>query len=122
MEPTNSKLYHKEVFWPKGKFSALQGRTLPLRYAMHALRAALNDRYGVIQLPKEFVFDEARAFEMELSGQWVTKFAVRLPYNASHDLVLVVIPDGSEFFVKTVWLNSNSDAHKTLDRSKYAKA
>jgi|ERR1700722_1983982 len=87
-----SKPYHKEVFWPKGKFAALQGRTLPLRYGTHALRAAVTDRYGVVQLPKEITFDEANEFEMELDGPWVSKVVLRQPYNEAYDLVLVVIP------------------------------
>ena len=117
-----TKLYHREVFFPKGKLDAIQGRTLKLKYSLHALQAAVSDRYGIVQIPKSIVFDEAGVFELELTGLHVTKFVVRLPYSATHDLALVIIPDGTDFFVKTVWLNDRNDSHRTLDRSKYAKS
>jgi hypothetical protein len=116
-----TRLYHKAVFWPRGKFAGLQGRVLALRYTAHATAAALNDRYGVIQLPDSVMFDERNAVEMECVGKAVTKVVVRQPYDNEHDIVLAMIPTGPEFTVKTVWLNRRDDQHFTLNRNAYER-
>jgi hypothetical protein len=116
---TNTRLFHKEVFWPKGKFSALQGRTLNLSYTPHAITEGTLDRYGAVQLPKEIVFDERNAIEMECVGKSVKKVLVRQPYNGTLDLCLVIFLNGTEFSVGTVWLNEHNDTHRTLNRAKY---
>jgi len=110
-------LYHKDLGLPKG-FNGNVG-TVRLDYSMHAKQAALNDKYGRI---KEFnVLDtsNAQVIEVELVNGQVNKIVYRTEYTKTLDLVIVVMPRGHYFFVKSQWLNLASDDHKTLDVSKY---
>lgn len=100
---------------------ALDG--LPLKYTQHALREALNDRYG--QLP-------SRSFptRFSMSDGWtlveceaffdhkVDKFVVRKPVTPTKSLVMVIQRDG---VVRTLWTNLNSDGHATLNKEKFDK-
>ena len=89
-----------------------------LDYSPHALDAALDDRYGnIVNLPKSLDTSKAQVVEVEMQGSKTTKVVYRIPYNEEYDLIIVLIPDRR--FVKTVWLNKNSDLHNTLDASKY---
>ena len=68
-------------------------------------------------------------FEAEigrLNGKLVvTKLVIRTAYDADRDISIAIIPkvnsDRRTFaaFVKTAWLNSNTDIQYTLDRTKY---
>jgi len=112
-------LYHYTLGFPRG-FSSKVGR-VNLKYGRHALEASQNDRYGAVKLPLNIDTNAAACIETEIDQGQVLKLVYRVPYNAGLDLVLVVIPRGSEFFVKTVWLNQKTDKHLTLDVSKYEK-
>jgi len=110
-------LYHKDVFFPAParnlQFSAL------LRYSAHARQAATTDQYGHIDLPAVFDSRKAVLVEAEVEGQKVVKAVYRQPYQGKQDLVLVINPE--DRLVRTVWINRHGDAHRTLDRSKYAE-
>lgn len=56
---------------------------------------------------------------MEFYEGKLNKMVLRRPYNESLDLIIVLLVNGNK--IKTVWLNSNKDAHQTLDVSKYEK-
>lgn len=62
--------------------------------------------------------------EVDNYTQKVVKIVVRVPYNIGQDIVLVLVPPYKGSFyegwliVKTAWLNSKSDTHATLDRSR----
>jgi len=75
-------------------------------------------------------------FEVEMSRDkkafrtkdWVlTKFCIRIPFNDNDDMCVAIRPDysGSDafyrwgFLIVTIWINSNSDSHTTLDVTKY---
>lgn len=111
-------LYHKDIGFPKG-FNAQVG-TRMLIYTKHAKNAALNDRYGVINLPKYVDTKNAQIIEAEVAGKIVTKLVYRVSYSKDLDLSIAVIPVDDKFLVKTVWLNKRTDIHKTLNRSVYA--
>lgn len=89
-----------------------------LTYGHHARRAAVDDRYGYIQLPEMFTAQGAQLIEVEVAddGKTVIKQVWRKPLDRVRDIVLVITSEG---FVKTVWINLRSDKHRTLDRSKY---
>lgn len=119
-------LFHTDVYLPEciklktGRVirlqdSNLQGRMKP---SQHALRAAVTDRYGLIEIPMYFDARYAKLIEIEVDpySSRVTKRVFRQKYNDEYDLVLVIT---SEWVIKTVWLNSKKDLHKTLDASKY---
>jgi len=111
-------LYHFSLGFPKGFTKPNQ--VIKLRYGLHAQHAALNDRYGRIILPESIDTSLAQVIELEIMRQQVNKVVLRISYNNSHDLVLVIHPrDG---FVRTVWLNSKFDKHKSLDKSRYSAA
>jgi len=115
----NEVLYHFQVYIPP----ALKESTIyRLRYSKHATNAALQDRYcckmKVFKLPEVLNTEKALLVEVGLhSENQVSKRVYRTRANSTLDLVLVVLPDG---LVKTVWFNSRSDRHPTLDRSRYA--
>lgn len=118
-----AKLYHKEVFWPLGKLTRWQGKTLRLSFSRHAIKECLKDRYGTIIPPANITFDEQKAFEIELANNLINKVAIRVPYNQTHDISFVLILDGEDSaFVKTLWLNDKTDKHGTLNASLYATA
>jgi hypothetical protein len=115
----NSYLYHKDIFMPNSVKSPMHvGR---LSYTFHAFTAAQNDRYGQITLP--LVFNgQGEVIEVEAIGQnpnqpiKIAKQVWRVNYDDKNDLIIVMVDGGR---VKTVWLNSKADKHRTLDRTKY---
>lgn len=111
-----SSLYHVSLGLP-ANFRAPVGQHV-LHYTRHALHAAQNDRYGVPVLPDRIDSRTARVIEVEVTGQRVTKILYRIRHCDRFDLCLAVIP-GAKFLVKTVWLQDNTDQHKTLDASRY---
>lgn len=115
MKNTETQLFHFELGIPK--IAQTKIGTIQLRYSMHAERAARSDRYGNISLPQDLDTNSAQVIEVEMRGRFTLKVVYRVKYNESADLVLVVLPENG--MVKTVWLNLNSDLHRTLDASKY---
>lgn len=60
-------------------------------------------------------------FEVEVNDSVVTKYVVRIPYDDELDVSIVIQTatwDGCPL-IKTAWLNSNTDLHFTLDKTKY---
>lgn len=90
-----------------------------MAWTRHAEGARLTDRYG--EIPKVPIVDlaQCKPIEVEVEGRRVRKVVVRTNLDAMYDLVLVLIPGPNAWTVKTVWLNSVKDLHKTLDRSRY---
>lgn len=132
-------LYHKEIGFPRN-FKAPAG-VLGLKYTRHAEQAALDDRYGEIIKPARLTTANYDIVELGVQDNRVSKIVYRgparctechysqtAPADCTHekkDIILVVMPPQgagtSEWVVKTVWTNLNSDKHRTLDESKYAK-
>lgn len=111
-------LYHKNLGFPKNisNWDEVK-RFYYAKYSFHAQNAAENDRYGKILLPRMIDFTNAEIIEIETEGNLVIKCVGRIPYNKDFDLVVVIIPQNS--FVKTVWLNSKTDKHLTLQKWRY---
>lgn len=127
-------LYHEEIGFPE-KFAAPDGR-FPLEYSRHALNACLDDRYGKIPQLKFLNTKAMKIIELGVQEGKVSKILYRgtLPCMQCHqdntpqpncphekrDMCVVVIPKANQpWFVKTVWINLQSDKHQTLDESKY---
>lgn len=112
------KLYHKDIGFPKGA-NLPRGfqHVMKLRYGPHAIQAANTDRYGKLDLPPAIDIRKGELFEVGLTGNTVTKMAVRMPYDQHIDLIIVFSP--ADGFVRTVWANEKGDKHRTLDRSRY---
>lgn len=63
-----------------------------------------------------------RVVESTYRRHSLVKVLVRVPYEGSQDLCLVLKPDGEGAMVCiTAWLNHANDTHETLDTEKYAK-
>jgi hypothetical protein len=108
-------LYHKDIFLPVKK---RETGTVKLTYTKHALEAASDDRYGVIEdLPVVLEFSKVDLIELEVSNGKPVKGVFRQPMDQDNDLVIVVLFNNN--LVKTVWLNQRTDKHFTLDKSKY---
>lgn len=115
------KTYNVGAFGiPTGLALRVAGAQLPLRYSAHALREAINDRYGVLPacaFPQTFQGAVWSLVEAETFNGILSKFVVRRVVDARRSLVLVIQVDGT---VKTLWTNLNTDTHSTLDKSKFA--
>lgn len=63
-------------------------------------------------------------FEIETQCGNVVKLAIRIPHNDKCDMVLVLVRGlrWDEMTVKTAWLNSRNDNHRSLRRANYAHA
>lgn len=148
-----SKLFHKDVYFPKGVKdsvynleSNMKGYFLSNHFEKHLNNQDIEDRShkyfrnAVLNCLNEMCSKYRRMlipFEVELSkdyhffgksGWFVTKYCVRIPYDSTNDLVVVIRPqwdkqtkklDVNRFMVVTAWLNHNQDDHETLDESKY---
>lgn len=112
-------LFHKDIGLPISPNRIIFHAQL--KYSNHALKAAQNDRYGKINLPETLntKLDNVTLIELETKNGKPFKGVYRMPYNDKHDIVIVLLYETR--LVKTVWLNSKTDAHKTLDVSKYTK-
>lgn len=111
------RLYHADIGLPDG--FRLPARYVNLKWSRHALNARLDDRYGVIPEFAGISLPDFEVIEVGLTGRKVEKVVVRGHWTADLDVVFVLIPEGNEWFVKTVWSNRRDDTHKTLDRSRY---
>ncbi len=61
----------------------------------------------------------ANIVELEILNGKPIKALLRVPYNSYEDMVMALnLTDGA---VRTIWLNSKTDQHNTLDYSKYTK-
>jgi hypothetical protein len=112
------KLYHREVFMPE-RLLKLPLARIPVYASRHAERAALDDRYGPINLPSSLAFSGDNVIEAEMDGPRVLKLVVRLRWDDRDDAVFAIAPDG---LIKTVWRNRRTDTHSTLKVHLYAKA
>lgn len=110
-------LYHSSIHIPAQILEALPTGAIKLNYSFHAIQSSKNDRYGNFSLPTSIEISNKDIVEVEVFNNKPVKMVVRKSFTSSHDLVLVVLPESG--FVKTTWLNSRFDNHRTLDRSKY---
>ena len=111
-------LYHRDVFFPK-EFGDLFGRTYCMRLTKHAQNACVSDRYGLITPPKSFTIQAGQIIEIEIVGGQCSKVVIRQAYDATRDIIIVFIPEGTTAVCKTFWINLKTDVHKTLDRTRY---
>jgi hypothetical protein len=108
-------LYHFEVGFPEGMhFRPVLG----LVPTMHAQQARLDDPRGIITLPKAFLPGIAQVIEAETDSNGnIIKVLARQPHDSQNDVVYAFIP--ASRLIKTAWLQTKTDKHRTLDRSRY---
>jgi hypothetical protein len=107
------KTYHYTLGFPK-ESPRPKGHT-KLKYSLHAIEQA--NRKNIQSLPV-FLTWSFQLIELTLDHGVLIKSVVRVPHTETEDLVLVVSANGT---VITLWHNSRSDNHRTLNTSKYAK-
>lgn len=113
-------LYHKEIGFPAG-FRAPRDLVM-VSYSTHALNAAKDDRYGDMHLPPRVRLSDFDVIEIGIIGRRVSKILFRAELDDERDLCMVLMPNGrGPWRCKTVWINERSDAHKTLNASKYER-
>ena len=114
-------LFHTELGFPS-TFQPPTG-SRELEYSHHAQKAALDDRYGHIDLPPRINLDKMKLIEVGVENGRVSKFLYRGELDDDRDICIVAIPKpkGQKWFVKTVWINESNDKHRSLDASKYLK-
>lgn len=115
-------LYHPEVYLPK--CNPPRGH-VRVSYTGHAKRASQDDRYGYVPTPHILDLTNFRLVELAQEDGRDTKYVMRGPLDDERDVVYVLrYSIGSRgirnYYVVTLWVNLNTDQHRTLDRSKYA--
>lgn len=108
-----TKIYNQAVYMPQTIVNIGRARYTP-HYSQHAQEAAKSDRYGLINLPVSVVFSGSDIIECEVIDNTLNKIIVRVSYDNKNDIILVMLIKSDSLFVKTVWLNSKSDNHRTL--------
>ncbi len=118
-------LYHKALGLPTKLFQQFCDRDWTPEYSFHAQNEARGDRYGGIPLPTVLRFSLHQVVEVEVvDGPRAAKLLVRVPLDATRDLVLAFKPPTKydpSGFVKTVWINRNEDTHRSLNLSRYTR-
>ena len=139
-----SVLCHSDVFMPNGVqrvVRILESHLKSYQLSRHLEEHLDNDvdrsHFYLRDIIKECIESIHKnpqdGFEVELSTDnskdwYVTKYCIRVPYSVDEDVAIVIRPrlneaskkyDFSRNLVVTAWLNHKSDAHYTLDESKY---
>ena len=110
------RLYHRDIYLPR-VWQDFPSRDFDVIASSHAIHAAEDDN---IHLPNTVNISGHNIIEVEsYKDTTEVKIVVRLSYNAGYDLIVVVFFGKAGAMLKTVWLNSKSDLHRTLDESKY---
>ena len=126
-----NELYHIEVYMPDEyiqKTIELQktlgryyfSRHLKDYFSFHDYKHAI-DKKVLINCINNLRSNPVTPFEIELDGDEVIKYVVRVPYSEELDISIAMLVCNSwgNPMVKTAWLNSKDDTHHTLDFSKY---
>ena len=116
-------LFHKLVGFPAGATAPFVGE-YSIRLGDHA-KCAQNSDDGIVNGVQdgETLIVEARDIvEVEVTNGAAVKAVVRLGYSDTQDVCFALLaPVGGVAFVKTFWLNSANDNHRSLNRSKYSR-
>lgn len=119
-------LYHKDLLW-SNKFYYCMLKELNcierIKLSYHCIEQINLEwrrKYKNYNLEIETI-KKAILFEVEIENNSIIKYVVRTKFNYDYDISIVFIinKDKKELFVKTMWLNSRKDKHKTLDSVKY---
>jgi hypothetical protein len=118
-------LYYKEIYWS----DSFDSQSLTLIRSIERLSNHVYEhiesgkpRYDINIRQVYFIIQDinesnCHPFEVEVENDKVVKCVIRVRYDDERDISIVV----REGFIVTMWVNSNMDTHKTLDRSKYEK-
>lgn len=131
-----TRRYHRDIFLPAELLLPFRERQFRLAYTKHAQSEVFRDFHlskvarsnRGLSLPHLMYIDPATVFEAESIDGKLSKIGIRLPFDATDDLILVLSPGHSTDWqtdtlnVRTLWTNSIKDSHVTLDQAKYEPA
>jgi hypothetical protein len=114
-------IYHKDISLPRRIRGMVPTGVKSIYYSRHAGQE-FYDKNGKIEPPSQLDFSTCDIVEVTTYGEKIDKLVLRKEYNDTHDLVVVLVPyenNKKNWFAKTVWLNSKTDTHKTLDVNRF---
>ena len=124
MKQQQQRSYIKSGLYNRALHADILGSLFPqftgcfwLRYSRHAMREALDDKFGpVLHPPRRICIGPEHIVEITVEDSVAMKAVVRLPLDDRRDLVLVLgqPQDTGECKVITLWTNRKSDNHATL--------
>lgn len=141
---SETELLHSEVFMPSFILNtALHLEEIISEYdnTLHFI-SRYNDKNNykhymtqelMTKALKSIQENKPRPFEVEIKYDFVkqkyivTKYVVRVSYDTSRDVSFAIVPifdlntHSFKGRIKTAWLNSKEDVHRTLDDTKYIK-
>ena len=131
-----SSLYHIDVFMPEQyvkqsiehQKNLLQKKVVKFSKHMKDHFASPDHKHDIdkaklLKCIGNVANNPITPFEVEVENGKVIKIVVRTSYDSIKDVSIAILFktfDGIPF-VKTAWLNNKSDAHYTLDTSKYVQ-
>jgi hypothetical protein len=116
-------IYHREFGFPESLLVPYD-TIMNLGFTNHAKERMTRDNYKIIVMPTVVKLTKENIVEMYTEDKKnVLKILMRVPYDYSRDIVLVIQPDFQKGKAKviTFWLNHKKDQHPGLDMTKYAK-
>jgi hypothetical protein len=116
-------IYHRDIGFPESLIVPYD-TVLELRFTNHAKERMVRDEYKVIVLPTLVKLTQTNIIELYTENNTdIKKILMRVAYDYSRDIVLVIEPLFNKGAAKVVtfWLNHKKDHHKALDMTKYAK-
>lgn len=122
------RLYHKKVYW-ENDFDTLAKELFNTNYSTHLWEILLfKGEKGVAAKDLDRIITEIMdckrnyyLYEVETVGyNQLIKAVIRTSFDIHNDINLVFAKDREgKLFVRTAWLNSKTDFHTTLDKSRY---
>lgn len=116
-------IYHREIGFPASLLVPYD-TTLVLGLTNHAKDRLTRDDYKILVMPTVVKLTKSNIVEMYTEdNRNVLKILMRVPYDYTRDIVLVIQPDFQKGKAKviTFWLNHKKDQHPGLDMTKYTK-
>lgn len=117
------KIYHRDIGFPASLLIP-QDIVLNMGLTNHAKERLTRDDYKILVMPTVIKLTCNNIVEMYTEDDInVLKLLIRVPYDYTRDIVLVIQPNfkTSRAKVITFWLNHKKDQHPSLDMTKYAK-
>lgn len=114
-------IYHRNIGFPPGLLMQ-HDIVLNLGYTTHAKSRMYREEFKILVLPTVVKVTPNNIVEIYTDdGKTIKKLLMRIPYDYSRDLVLVIEPIFKKEKAKviTFWVNHKKDQHPGLDMSKY---
>jgi len=109
-------IYHRDIGFPKTL--VIPEVTVSLGYTRHA-QERKNESYKLMVVPTVVKIQPSNVVEAHTDDNInITKVLVRINYNKTQDMLLVLQPILEKGLAKviTLWVNNKRDVHKTLKK------